>query len=41
MFHINDQIIEDYVDNSDVSPALTKEVLMKGYNLLKKGYHED
>ena len=41
MFHINDQIIEDYVDNSDVSPALTKEVLMEGYNLLKKGYHED
>ena len=41
LFTINDQIIEDYVDKSDVSPALTKEVLMEGYNLLKKGYDED
>ena len=41
LFHINDQIIEDYVDNSDVSPSLTKEILMQGYTLLKKGYDED
>ena len=41
LFIINDQIIEDYVDNSDVSPALTKDILMGGYNLLKKGHNED
>lgn len=41
LFYINDQVIEDYVDNAEVATSLTKEVLMEGYNLLKKGYNED
>jgi len=37
LFTINEQIITDYVENCDVSPTLTKENLMEGYSLLKKG----
>ena len=37
LFTINEQIITDYVESCDVSPTLTKENLMEGYSLLKKG----